>query len=138
MSITCLYCQSYLVGQGCYSLLRMRLTKIDAKVVHPKHLCIIIDAHTLQNPQKIRLDKFLRFQTYIIMILSTLILLPIKPKNIHGNNHVWLNQVCQKCENVNLLSYFLPGLTQDCLELLSQFRYGSTPSRSAHVYIAIQ
>ena len=25
-------------------------------------------------------------------------LLSIKPKNMHGNNCVWLNQVCQKCE----------------------------------------
>ena len=55
-------------------------------------------------------------------------MLSIKPKNIHGNNRVWLSQVCKKCSI--FLSSCFPGLTQDCLPSYHDL----TPFHSVHVH----
>ena len=91
---------------------------------------------TLQKTKYLRAGKFLSFLTDTAKTLSEY--LSIDPKNIHNNRRVSENQTCKISSIVNLsfvlsffLSFFLssefPSLTQDCLDLSSNFVYISTP-----------
>ena len=77
------------------------------------HTCIHAVCNTLQKVNK---SEQINFYFYIYDLCQNTYL--SKPLNIHGNNQVCLNKLCNEItKSANFSIFFLPGLTQDRLDL---------------------